>query len=32
LASADPDEQKFQSQDAFGQVERLLRELGMIEA
>lgn len=31
LASADPDEQQFQAQDAFGQVERLLRELQMSE-
>src|SRR3989442_8842137 len=32
LASADADERQFQAQDAFGQVERLLRELGMREA
>jgi hypothetical protein len=32
LSSADPDEQQFQAQDAFGQVDRLLRELGMSEA
>ena len=32
LASADPDERQFQAQDAFGQVDRLLRELGMSEA
>jgi hypothetical protein len=32
LASAAADEQQFQAQDAFGQVERLLRELGMSEA
>lgn len=28
LGSADPDERQFQAQDAFGQIERLLRELG----
>ncbi len=29
LGSADADERQFQAQDAFGQVERLLRELGL---
>jgi len=32
LDSAATDEQQFQAQDAFGQVDRLLRELGMSEA
>ena len=32
LASGDTDEQQFQARDAFGQVERLLRDLGMSEA
>jgi hypothetical protein len=31
LASGDADEQRFQAQDAFGQVERLLRDLGISE-
>jgi hypothetical protein len=32
LASGDADEQRFQAQDAFGQVERLLQDLGLSEA
>jgi hypothetical protein len=32
LGSADANERQFQAQDAFGQVDRLLQELGMSEA